>query len=168
MRRTSAADLLAFLLAVLILTAGGRLAPQDEETTYRTTANFVEYGTWTITAQTITLEPQTYPGFLPLVAPRELLTTWAVPGRDGQLYSQFAPGQSIVAIPLYLLGRLIGGAPSLSSVLITRFTTSLFNPISIALTAWLIALFAARLGFSTRLCVLLAMAYALGSMALPY
>lgn len=168
MRRTSAADLLAFLLAVLILTAGGRLAPQDEETTYRTTANLVEYGTWTITAQTIMLEPQTYPGFLPLVAPRELLTTWAVPGRDGQLYSQFAPGQSIVAIPLYLLGRLIGGAPSLSSVLITRFTTSLFNPISIALTAWLIALFAARLGFSTRLCVLLAMAYALGSMALPY
>lgn len=167
-RRVSFCWLLIFLLAVLLLTAGGRLAPQDEETTYRTTANLIEYGRWTITAQTVTVEPQTYPGFWPRVAPRELLTTWAVPGRDGQLYPQFSPGQSIVAIPLYLPGRLIGGAPSLSAVLITRFTTSLFNPIVIALTAWLIALFAARLGFSTRLSMVLALAYALGSMALPY
>jgi hypothetical protein len=167
-QRASFDWLLIFLLAVLLLTAGGRLAPQDEETTYRATANLIEYGRWTITAQTITVEPQSYPGFLPLVAPRELLTTWAVPGIDGQLYPQFAPGQSLVSIPLYLVGRLFGGAPSLSSVLITRFTTSLFNPIVIALTGWLLALFAARLNFSTRLSLVLGAAYALGSMALPY
>ena len=160
--------MLPLLMAMLLLTAGGRIAPQDEETTYRTTANLIEYGRWTITAQTLTVEPQTYPGFLPAVAPRELLTTWAVPGRDGQLYPQFAPGQALVAIPLYLLGRLFGGAPSLSSVLITRFTTSLFNPIVIALTGWLLALFAARLNFSTRLSLVLGATYALGSMALPY
>jgi len=160
--------LLIFLLALLLLTAGGRLAPQDEETTYRTTANLIEYGRWTITAQTITVEPQTYPGFLPQKAPRDLLTTWAVPGRDDQLYPQFAPGQSLVAIPLYLIGRLLGGTPLLSSVLITRFTTSLFNPIIIALTGWLLALFAARLTFSSRLSIALGLAYALGSMALPY
>ena len=91
-----------------------------------------------------------------------------MPGRDGQLYPQFAPGQALVAIPLYLVGRLVGGAPSLSSVLITRFTTSLFNPIVIALTGWLLALFAARLNFSSRLSLVLGAAYALGSMALPY
>ncbi|MBI5564946.1 MAG: hypothetical protein HY870_08630 [Chloroflexi bacterium] len=160
--------LLIFLLTVLLLTASGRLAPQDEETTYRTTANLIEYGRWTITAQTIIVEPQAYPGFLPQVASRELLTTWAVPGRDGQLYPQFAPGQSLVAIPLYLIGRLFGGAPSLSAVLLTRFTTSLFNPILIALTGWLLALFAARLNFSPRLSMAVGLAYALGSMALPY
>ncbi len=160
--------LLIGLLTLLLLTAGGRLAPQDEETTYRVTANLIEYGRWTITAQTITIEPQTYPGFLPSAVPRDLLTTWAVPGRDGQLYPQFAPGQSLVAIPLYLIGRLLGGAPSLSAVLMTRFTTSLFNPIIIALTGWLVALFAARLNFSPRLSVALGVAYAFGSMALPY
>ena len=160
--------LLVFLLSFLLLTAGGRLAPQDDETPYRTTANLIEYGRWTITEQTITIEPQSYPGFLPAVVPRELVTTWAVPGVDGQLYPQFAPGQALVAIPLYLVGRLIGGAPSLSSVLITRFTTSLFNPIVIALTGWLLALFAARLNFSLRLSLALGAAYALGSMALPY
>ena len=106
-RRVSFGWLLVFLLAVLLLTAGGRLAPQDEETTYRMTANLIEYGRWTITAQTLIVEPQAYPGFLPAVAPRELLTTWAVPGRDGQLYPQFAPGQALVAIPLYLVGRLV-------------------------------------------------------------
>jgi hypothetical protein len=62
----------------------------------------------------------------------------------------------------------LGGAPSLSAVLITRFTTSLFNPIIIALTGWLVALFAARLSFSPRLSVTLGAAYAFGSMALPY
>lgn len=160
--------LLIFLLAGLLLTAGGRLAPQDEETTYRMTANLIEYGRWTITEQTITRERQTYPGFLPAVAPQETLTVWAVPGRDDHLYPQFAPGQALIAIPLYLIGRVIGGAPSLSAVLITRFTTSLFNPIIIALTGWLLALFAARLNFSTRLSLALGLTYALGSMALPY
>ena len=53
-------------------------------------------------------------------------------------------------------------------MLITRFTTSLFNPIVIALTGWLLALFAARLNFSPRLSLVLGAAYALGSMALPY
>ena len=160
--------LLICLLAGLLLTAGGRLAPQDEETTYRMTANLIEYGRWTITEQTITRDVQAYPGFLPAVAPQETLTVWAVPGQDGQLYPQFAPGQALIAIPLYLIGRLIGGAPSLSAVLITRFTTSLFNPIIIALTGWLLALFAARLNFSTRLSLAVGLTYALGSMALPY
>ena len=160
--------LLIFLLASLLLTAGGRLAPLDEETTFQMTANFVERGQLTIEQRTFTPTLQTYPGFLPRTAAWSVPTTWAVLGQDGQLYPQFAPGQSLAGLPLYLIGRLVGGAPSLSAVLITRFTTSLFNPIVIALTGWLLALFAARLNYSTRLSLTLGAAYALGSMALPY
>ena len=57
--------LLIFLLSLLLLTAGGRLAPQDEETTFRMTANLIESGRANITEQTFTVEPQTYLGFLP-------------------------------------------------------------------------------------------------------
>ncbi len=168
MRRIPFSWLLIFLLAFLMLTAGGRIAPQDEETTYRMTADLIEYGRATITAQDFTVEPQSYPGFLPHTMPRTLLTTWAVPGVDGQLYPQFMPAQAYLNIPLYLIGRMLGGEPSLRTVMITRFTTSLFNPIVIALTGWLIAVFASRLGYSPRLSVGLGVTYSLGSMAIAY
>ena len=161
--------LLIFLVSCLLLTAGGRIAPQDEETTFRMTANLVEYGRATITEQTFAVEPQIYPGFLPSTQPRELLTTWAVPGRAGQKYPQFMPGQAIVNIPLYLLGRGLSGEPlDLRSVILAHWTSSLFNPIVIALTGWLLALFASRLGYSQRLSVGLGLAYALCTMVWPY
>jgi hypothetical protein len=161
--------LLVFLLALLLLLAGGRIAAQDEETTFRMTANLIEFGRTTITEQAFTVEPQIYPGFLPSRQPRTLLTTWAVPGRDGNTYPQFMPGQAIVNIPLYLLGRWLSGEPlNLRSVILAHWTTSLFNPIVIALTGWLIALFASRLGFSQRLSLGLGLAYALCTMVLPY
>lgn len=159
--------LLIFLISVLVFMAGGRIAPQDEETAFRMTANLLE-GRLTITNQTITLDPQPYAGFLPHIQPRELITTWATPGIDGRSYSQFSWGQSILDIPLYLIGRLIGGELNSRSILITRLSVSMLNPIVIALTGWLIALFAARLGYSTRLSIGLALAYAFGSMAFAY
>jgi hypothetical protein len=161
--------LLTFLLSLLLLTAGGRIAPQDEETTFRMTANLIEYGRTTITEQTFAVAPQTYPGFLPRTQPRELLTTWAVPGRDGQKYPQFMPGQAIVNIPLYQLGRLLSGESlNLRSLILSHWTTSLFNSIVIALTGWLVAMFASHFGYSQRLSVGLGLAYALCSMVWPY
>ena len=161
--------LLIFLTALLLLTAGGRLAAQDEETTFRMTANLAESGRMAISEEYFTLEPQTFAGFLPAKQPRVILTTWAVPGRDGQKYPQFMPGQAILNVPLYLLGRWLSGEPlNLRSVILARWTTSLFNPIVIALTGWLIALFAGRLGYSQRLGVGLGLAYALCTMVLPY
>ncbi len=166
MRRISGVSLLIFLLTALLLTAGGRIAPQDEETAFRMTANLLE-GRFTITNQTFTVEPQAYPGFLP-TQPRELMTTWATPGIDGRLYSQFSWGQSVLDVPLYLLGRLLGGGLDLRSILITKVIVSLLNPIVIALTGWLIAVFATRLGYSPRLSSGLALTYAFGSLALAY
>lgn len=161
--------LFIFLLTFLLLVAGGRTAPQDEETTYRMAANLVEAGRLTITTQDFTLETQSFPGFLPRLQPRTLVTTWAGPGSDGQTYPQYTHAQALLEVPLYLLGRLLSGAPdNWSSVAFTKFTTSLLNPILIALTGWLVAVFAARLGMSYRLSVVLGLAATLATMALPY
>ena len=161
--------LLIFLLSILLLLAGGRVAPQDEETAYRMAANLIESGRLTITTQDFTLEAQTFPGFLPQNQPRTLITTWAGPGRDGQTYPQYTHAQSLFEIPLYVLGRLLGGAPvTLSGVAFTKFTTSLLNPILIAFTGWLVAVFAYRLGMSYRLSVFLGLAAPLATMALAY
>ncbi len=156
------------LLTSLLLTAGGRLAPMDDETTYEMTANFVEYGRLTIDRGAFEPALQTSPGFLPRTTMWASPATWAVPGRDGQLYPQYAPGLALAVLPLYLIGRLIGGAPSIGAVLITRLTTALFNPIVIALTAYLIARLARRLGLSVRWSLLLGAAYATGSLAWAY
>jgi hypothetical protein len=159
--------LLIFLLAVLLLMAGGRVAPQDEETAFRMTANLLA-GRLTITNQTVTLAAQTYPGFLP-ARPHTFITTWSGPGIDGQIYPQYTHAQSLFEVPLYLLGRMLGGAPlTLSSVELTKFTTSLLNPILIALTGWLVAVFAGRLGLSYRLSVVLGLAATFATMTLPY
>ena len=169
MRRIPFLWLLVFLLALLLLMAGGRIAPQDEETTYRMAANLIESRRFTITTQEFTLEAQTFPGFLPHIQPRTLITTWAGPGSDGQIYPQYTHAQSLFVVPLYLLGRLFTGAPvTLSSVAFTKFTTSLLNPILIALTGWLVAVFASRLGMSYRLSVILGLASPLATMALAY
>lgn len=168
-RRVPFGWLLIFLLSILLLCAGGRLAPRDEETTYRMTANLIERGQLTLTQQDFTVEPQAYAAFLPQAAPRTQATTWIVPGPNGESYPLYTHAQPILQIPLYLLGRLIGGAPiDLASVAWTRFCVSLLNPIVIALTGWVIALFGSRWGFSNRLSIGLGVVYSLGTMAVVY
>jgi 4-amino-4-deoxy-L-arabinose transferase-like glycosyltransferase len=161
--------LIVFLLSFLLLAAGGRTAPQDEETTYRMAANLIEFGRLTMTTQDFTLPVQSFPGFLPRTQPRTLVTTWAGEGVDGQTYPQYTHAQSLLEVPLYLLGRLLGGDPSTSAgVALTKFTTSLLNPLLIALSGWLVAVFASHLNFSRRLSILLGLAYPLATMALAY
>ena len=161
--------LLVFLLAVLLLQAGGRLAPLDEETVYRMTAHLVEDGQMTLSSDQYRDVPQTYPGFLPQSRPRTADSVWTGVAINGQRYSLYTHAQSLLEIPLYLIGRLVGGAPTnLAAVAFTRFTTSLFNPIVVALTGWLIALFGSTWGFSKRLSIGLGPIYALSTMALAY
>jgi hypothetical protein len=53
-------------------------------------------------------------------------------------------------------------------MILAHWTTSLFNPIVIALTGWLVAVFANRLGYTRRLSVGLGLAYPLCTIVLPY
>jgi len=167
--RISFGWLLIFLLAALLLTAGGRIAPHDEETVFRMTANLLERGQLTVTQQTFTVEPQTYPLFLPHLQPRTQDTTWTGLASNGQRYPLYTHAQPLLQTPLYLIARFMaGGADSLRAVIVVRFGVSLLNPIVLALTGWVMALFGRRLGFSDRLCVALGVTYSLGTIALVY
>jgi hypothetical protein len=169
MRRVPFGWFLVFLLSSLLLFSGGRLAPRDEETTYRMTANLIERRQLTLTQQEFTVEPQAYAPFLPQAAPRAQVTTWIVPGPNGESYPLYTHAQPIFQIPLYLLGKLIGGGQiDLTGVAWTRFFVSLLNPIVMALTGWLIALFGSRWGFSARLSMGLGALYSFGTMAVVY
>lgn len=168
-RRRSYVEVLVFLLAVLMLLAGGRLAPLDEETPFQMTANLVERGQLTLASPPIDLVAQTFPGFLPRTAILNQPTVWGNTLPDGRSYPLYTHAQAILQIPLYLLGRLIGGLPdNLGSLLVIRWAVSLFNPIVVALTGWLLVLFGQAWGYSPRLSIALGLVYSLGAMPLAY
>ncbi len=169
MRRLPFFWLLVFLLSASLLSAGGRITVPDEETAFRMLGNLVEHGQLTITEQPLVVEPQHFPGFLPAAQPRVVETTWTGVGPNGQRYPIYTHAQALLQLPLYLVGRLIGGAPTnLASLALIRFFVSLLDPIVIALTGWLIALFGQRWSFPTRLSLGLGVLYALGTMAVAY
>ncbi len=167
--RRSLIDVLVFLLAVLILSAGGRLAPLDEETTLQMTANLVERGQLTLTSPSIDMAAQTFPGFLPRIAQLDLPTVWVGTTPDGRSYPLYTHAQAILQIPLYLVGRLIGGSPdNLGALIVIRWAVSLFNPIVVALTGWVLMVFGRAWGYSLRLSIALGLVYSLGAMPLIY
>jgi hypothetical protein len=75
-------------------------------------------------------------------------------------FSDLRIGQSLAAIPLYLLGKAVNGD--------TRFFVSLLNPIVTALTVSVVYLFAGVLGYSQAVRIFVALSFAIGSLAWPY
>ncbi len=169
MRRLPFFWLLVFLLSVSLLLAGGRITVPDEETAFRMLGNLVEQGQFTLTQQTLVVEPQAFPGFLPAIQPRSIETTWTGLAPNGLRYPIYTHAQAVLQLPLYLVGRLVGGAPTnLASLAIIRFFVALLDPIVLALTGWLLALFGRQWGFPTRLSIGLGVLYPLGTMAFAY
>jgi hypothetical protein len=91
---------------------------------------------------------------------------YTLPGRDGRTYSKYGLGQSLAALPLYLVGLAwragtgIGHAPRTAALLLNSLLT--------AGTAGLLLVMARELGCSTRTGVMLALAYGLCSPAWVY
>lgn len=89
----------------------------------------------------------------------------AAPGQP-PLYSSYGPGQSIAAVPLYLLGAGVARLfPAAAYAWIVRAFASWLNVFATAGTAALLFLAAARLGYRTRAAVGTALLYALATMA---
>lgn len=96
------------LAAFYLLTMSGHIYASDEETLYYISEGLVEGRGLTVS---------------PLVA-----LVNRVPGRDGQLYSQYPVGQSVAAVPLYLAGKAVAAfAPPEARVFVTRLYVLTFN-----------------------------------------
>ena len=80
-------------------------------------------------------------------------------GVDGRKYSLHGIGSSIIAIPSYIIGKVIGIAPENS--------VSVINQLFGAATVVLIFLFAIALGYSRRASLLVSIFYGLGTFAWP-
>ncbi|MDC0715491.1 hypothetical protein [Nannocystis bainbridge] len=158
-------------------TAPGRIQFPDDEIVFQTTASLVERGSLTIAgiAHRTGEPPGRPPGTF----------GWAE-GPEGRRYGLFGHGLSLVAAPMYALGRAT--APPRVPFAWTRavrsdhFTfharepradwlhlvVSLTNCLVTAATAWLLVRWLAWVGLSPRAALWTGLAYATGTAAWPY
>ena len=130
----------ALLFGIYLLTTGGHLYAIDEETMFAATESLSLHGTFVIGGS-----------------------------NDAPAYSRYGPGQSIAAVPFYLVGRgLAAFWPADAYEWLTRVAVSWFNPMVTAGVAALLVQAVAQLGYSRRTAVATAMLYGLGTMAWPH
>ncbi len=146
-RRRTLALFLAFL-GFYMLTASGHFYATDEETIFRLTESMVERRTavmpdgWGLTTTT---------------------------GRDGQQYSVYGPAQSVLAIPLYVVG--LAATPLLppdARGYVLRFAASSFGAFVTAATVALLYLLVRRLRYGGGAALALALIYGLATSAWPH
>lgn len=142
--RRTAALLAALTLLLHLPFFHGHFFGTDERTVYEVTRALFENGN--------------------LVVPK---STHVFVGRDGGTYGQFAIGQSVLALPLYAIGRAAGqvlpegwrlairGRPEQNNLIDTQggpevFAVALYGPLSSAALVALFFLFERRLGASPR------------------
>ncbi len=87
---------------------------------------------------------------------------------DGRLYSDKAPGLSLLGVPVYGLARLFVDAGSLTNATLLRLLRSLLIIIPTALWLWVLGTWLRHLGLSRRLAVAVQIAYALATPAFAY
>jgi hypothetical protein len=82
---------------------------------------------------------------------------------------KYAPGQSIIQIPLYLIGKLVASTQDWESpVYISKFFVNLLNPLITPLITVLLFLICDKMAFSKRTSIQISLIYAFCTMAFNY
>jgi len=151
-RRVLLAALLLGLgvLAVLLLAAPGTIDVADGQSMFGVTRAIVERGDVAI---------QVAPGY----------TNPGVPGLHGQYYSKYGPAQSLLAVPLYLLGRALEPlVPAFYRPELPNMAASALPVLATAATTVLLVLCAVELGAAAWGALGLGLIYALATPAAVY
>ncbi len=156
-------------LCLYLATASGRIHHGDDETRFQMAQSLVERGTLRIGYGVVEMPAMPHPGLLPQKGYTFETTMPVASPRDGALYSKYSPGQSFLALPLYLLGRIAARAawPEAEAYL-TRLAVAFWNPLWGAAAVALLSAFLVRLGYRRRTALVAGAAYGLASMGWVY
>ncbi len=142
--------LFLLFLGCYLFTASGHLYAVDEETLFRATESLVE-------RRTLALPPDAW----------GLVTSEQQ--SNGALYSQYQPGQSIAAIPFYLVGKALAPLfPAFAAPTVLRFAVALFGAFVTAATVALLYRLGLALGYRERVALTFAAIYGVATTAWPY
>jgi hypothetical protein len=140
--RRIALALFALFAGIYLLTTGGHTSSIDEELLFGITENLVVWGSFALNAARPDADP---------------------------VYSYYAPGQPMLAIPLYLLGRGVASFfPPDAYPWVTRVITLWFNPLITAGSAALLYLAVVFLGYRRAVAIGTAVLYGFATFAWEY
>jgi hypothetical protein len=130
-----------------VLTMSGHTYTNDEETMLAAGQSLVEHGTFAL--------------------PIDFLMTYReMP--DGNHYSRYGPGQSVLAVPFIAVGKMIGClGPDYARDFLLRLFVLLLPALATAATAALLTAWARDVGYSRRVAMGVGLVYGL-SLAWPY
>jgi hypothetical protein len=159
------------LLIAYLITASGRIDTGDGQTLFDVSQSLLEDGDVTIAPpdpDLIAYDLRARP--LGKAADLGIEDGYSVRGRNGNYYSLYGIGHSLLILPLLALGRLVAPAiPFATRQWTMQFVTSLFfNPLVSASSGLLIYLTGRRLTFAPMTSVGLAIIYAFATMTWVY
>ena len=144
--------LFIFVAAVYLVTAGGHTYSPDEEAMYYVTKGLVREHSLNIT--------------IPGSETAANGVTGPIPGAH---YSKYGLGQSLFAVPLYLIGEAAANALGGNTFeWLTRFAVSLLDVLATALTSYVVYRTGLTLGYTWRTSIVLALIFSFCTMAWPY
>ena len=154
MTKRTTTHLFIFLLCIYALTAGGHYGG-DGFWNYLTAQSLVCDGDLTISDESFTLpEMQKH---------RDAITS------SGRHYSKYGPGMPLAEIPFYTIGLLLTHIfPNIPADYLTMFTTSMTNVVISALWVLFFFLILQSFNYPPSTTKWLTVAFALGTMVLPY
>ena len=132
------------LLTIFILTSPGSIHESDGLSMFELTKSIVEKGTFAIDNGTSAI------------------------GLNGQKYSPYGIGQSVLAIPFYLIGYFFSTTLNISKSFTTKFMVSMFNPLIQALTCIVIFLISQKIFKSKKISLFLSLIYGFATMSWVY
>ncbi|MBI2903234.1 MAG: glycosyltransferase family 39 protein [Candidatus Methylomirabilis oxyfera] len=137
--------ILFFFLAAFLSVSSGIIASSDGVTIFNVTQAIVERGEISVSGENV------------------------APGVGAKLYSRYGIGLSVVAIPLYLVGKAFSSfIPEQFKLLTLRGSVSLTNAILSALVCLLLVKTGQQLAYSLRTSMHLAMAFAFSTFFVAY
>lgn len=138
------------LTGFYVLTMSGHTYSPDEETMYIVTREIVLHGKVAVP-----------------VTKDDAAVSALRPGRGGGSYASYGIVPSLLAVPLFAVGMLVG-REGLTFDYATRFAVTALNAAATAATAAVLALWALRLGARRRVAVTVALLYGVATFAWPY
>ncbi|MBN1977762.1 MAG: glycosyltransferase family 39 protein [Anaerolineae bacterium] len=158
-----------FLLLIYLLLTSLRIGSGDGETIYQATRSFVEGRGFAIpppSPDAVVLDPFGEP-----IPPEKLRGggPYGAWGSDGRYYAQYGVGQSLLAVPFYLLGRGIHRLTGWGTEgFVTRAAVMLLNPVALAGAGGVLYCLARRLGYGGGAAVGVALVAGLATPLLVY
>ena len=137
-----------FFLSTYLITASGTIQSSDGTSMFLVTQSIVENRTFAIETDR-----------------KDLVTKSEI---NGNYYSKYGVGQSVLAIPFYAAGKIASSSFHIPVEFLTKFMVSLYNSLVTGATCLILFIFCGKLNYKTKTAVIISFIYGFSTIAWHY